>query len=69
MGRSRRSEAIKEVADNHSEAELFGGLARKLKRRGFTAAVKAVNFLAQDPESNGKKIVESLSFQGKHLFT
>ena len=64
MGRSRRSEAIKEVADNHSEAELFEALALKLKRRGFSAAVKALNFLAEDPETNGKKIVDSLSTAG-----
>ena len=66
MGRARRSEAVKEVTDNHSEAELFEALARKLKRRGFTAAVKVVNYLAEDPENNGKTIVDSLSIKGKH---
>ena len=69
MGRSRRSDAIKKVADDHSEVELFEALALKLKRRGFSKAVKVVNFLAEDPESNGKKIVDSLSTAGKYYCT
>ena len=66
MGRSTRSKAIKDIADTLSEAELFEALALKLKRRGLSSAVKAVNFLATDPETNGKKIVDSLSTAGKH---
>ena len=69
MGRSRRSEAIKDIADTHSEAELFEALALKLKRRGFSSAVKAVNFLAMDPEANGKKIVDSLSTAGIYTYS
>ena len=64
MGRSTRSKAIKAIADTHTEAELFEALALKLKRRGFSSAVKTVNFLATDPETNGKKIVDSLSTPG-----
>ena len=67
MGRSRRSEAVKECADDHELEELLEATIRKLKRLGHSDAAKVVKFLAEDPETNGKKTIKALSIKGTLL--
>ena len=67
MGRSRRSEAVKDCADEHELEELLEATIRKLKRLGHSDAAKVVKFLAEDPETNGKKTIKALSIKGTLL--
>ena len=62
--KSARYAKVKKAADENDLDFLFEALRMKLKRGGHKEASKVVKFLAEDPETNGKKTMKALSIKG-----